>query len=202
MCLLSSAQAQSQELTSRSLTHHITSRPLTRLHFLASILPLLILNTTDLTYTHTTTMSTPKARMMAVRRQIVRTFKKHQLTLQVDAMEYLEDTLEQQMVPTEDMSDTLENIALGYVAREGKIWLGNDISPPPPLSLQKLTTDRLFFKKNRPEPGQPCPPRECPRKHAEMDPPPAREAHTEHARPTQIPTHPDTITTETTASTF
>ncbi|KAG0082944.1 DNA polymerase epsilon subunit 2 [Podila epicladia] len=64
-------------------------------------------------------MSTPKARMMAVRRQIVRTFKKHQLTLQVDAMEYLEDTLEQQMVPAEDMNDTLENIALGYVAREG-----------------------------------------------------------------------------------
>lgn len=57
--------------------------------------------------------------MMAVRRQIVRTFKKHQLTLQVDAMEYLEDTLEQQMVPPEDMNDTLENIALGYVAREG-----------------------------------------------------------------------------------
>ncbi|KAF9328814.1 DNA-directed DNA polymerase epsilon, subunit B [Podila minutissima] len=64
-------------------------------------------------------MSTPKARMMAVRRQIVRTFKKHQLTLQVDAMEYLEDTLEQQLVPPEDMNDTLENIALGYVAREG-----------------------------------------------------------------------------------
>ncbi|KAG0027319.1 DNA polymerase epsilon subunit 2 [Podila clonocystis] len=64
-------------------------------------------------------MSTSKARMMAVRRQIVRTFKKHQLTMQVDAMEYLEDTLEQQMVPAEDMNDTLENIALGYVAREG-----------------------------------------------------------------------------------
>ncbi|KAG0348790.1 DNA polymerase epsilon subunit 2 [Podila humilis] len=64
-------------------------------------------------------MSTPKAKMMAVRRQIVRTFKKHQLTLQVDAMDYLQDTLDQQMVPQEDMNDTLENIALGYVAREG-----------------------------------------------------------------------------------
>lgn len=84
--------------------------------------------------------------MMAVRRQIVRTFKKHQLTLQVDAMEYLEDTLEQQLVPPEDMNDTLENIALGYVAREGTVLLGTTFSPPP--SLQKttsLTTDRWFF---------------------------------------------------------
>ncbi|KAG0003939.1 DNA-directed DNA polymerase epsilon, subunit B [Modicella reniformis] len=64
-------------------------------------------------------MSTPKARMMAVRRQIVRTFKKHQLTLQLDATEYLEGTLEAQNVPPEDLNDTLENIATGYVAREG-----------------------------------------------------------------------------------
>ncbi|KAF9422305.1 DNA-directed DNA polymerase epsilon, subunit B [Podila epigama] len=64
-------------------------------------------------------MSTPKARMMSIRRQIVRVFKKHQLTLQLDAMECLEDTLEQQGVPPEDLNDTLENIALGYVAREG-----------------------------------------------------------------------------------
>ncbi|KAI1321746.1 DNA-directed DNA polymerase epsilon, subunit B [Mortierella claussenii] len=64
-------------------------------------------------------MSTPKARMMAVRRQIVRTFKKHQLTLQLDATEFLEETLEAQNVPSEDLNDTLENIAVGYVAREG-----------------------------------------------------------------------------------
>ncbi|KAF9192802.1 DNA-directed DNA polymerase epsilon, subunit B [Haplosporangium sp. Z 767] len=64
-------------------------------------------------------MSTPKARMMAVRRQIVRTFKKHQLTLQLDATEFLEATLEAQNVPPEDLNDTLENIAAGYVAREG-----------------------------------------------------------------------------------
>lgn len=64
-------------------------------------------------------MSTPKARMMAVRRQIVRTFKKHQLTLQLDATEFIEDTLEAQNVPPEDLVDTLENIATGYVAREG-----------------------------------------------------------------------------------
>lgn len=56
---------------------------------------------------------------MAVRRQIVRTFKKHQLTLQLDATEYLEETLEVQNVPSEDLNDTLENIAAGYVAREG-----------------------------------------------------------------------------------
>jgi len=56
---------------------------------------------------------------MAVRRQIVRTFKKHQLTLQIDATEYLEETLEAQDVPAEDLNDTLENIAAGYVAREG-----------------------------------------------------------------------------------
>ncbi|KAF9112413.1 DNA-directed DNA polymerase epsilon, subunit B [Mortierella sp. AM989] len=65
------------------------------------------------------TMSTPKARMMAIRRQIVRTFKKHQLTLQLDATEFLEETLENQNVPPEDLNDTLENIAAGYVAREG-----------------------------------------------------------------------------------
>ncbi|KAF9896757.1 DNA-directed DNA polymerase epsilon, subunit B, partial [Lobosporangium transversale] len=64
-------------------------------------------------------MSTPKARMMAVRRQIVRTFKKHQLTLQLDATEFLEQTLEAQDIPPEDLNDTLENIAVGYVAREG-----------------------------------------------------------------------------------
>ncbi|KAG0207905.1 DNA polymerase epsilon subunit 2 [Mortierella sp. GBA30] len=64
-------------------------------------------------------MSTPKARVLAVRRQIVRTFKKHQLTLQVDATEFLEETLEAQNVPPEDLLDTLENIATGYVAREG-----------------------------------------------------------------------------------
>ncbi|KAF9585227.1 DNA-directed DNA polymerase epsilon, subunit B [Lunasporangiospora selenospora] len=57
--------------------------------------------------------------MMAVRRQIVRSFKKHQLTLQVDATEYLEATLEAQNVPDEDLGDTLDNIATGYVAREG-----------------------------------------------------------------------------------
>lgn len=56
---------------------------------------------------------------MAVRRQIVRTFKKHQLTLQLDATEYLEETLEAQDIPAEDLNDTLENIAAGYVAREG-----------------------------------------------------------------------------------
>ncbi|KAK3829292.1 MAG: DNA polymerase alpha/epsilon subunit B-domain-containing protein [Benniella sp.] len=64
-------------------------------------------------------MSASKARTMAVRRQIVRTFKKHQLTLQIDATEYLEETLEAQDVPAEDLNDTLENIATGYVAREG-----------------------------------------------------------------------------------
>ncbi|KAI7830646.1 DNA polymerase alpha/epsilon subunit B-domain-containing protein [Gamsiella multidivaricata] len=64
-------------------------------------------------------MSTSRARMMAARRQIVRTFKKHQLTLQLDATEYLEETLESQNVPPEDLNDTLENIAAGYVAREG-----------------------------------------------------------------------------------
>ncbi|KAG0263305.1 DNA polymerase epsilon subunit 2 [Actinomortierella ambigua] len=55
----------------------------------------------------------------AVRRLIVRTFKKHQLTLQLDATEYLEDTLEAQAVPSEDLNDTLENVAVHYVAREG-----------------------------------------------------------------------------------
>ncbi|KAG0236585.1 DNA-directed DNA polymerase epsilon, subunit B [Actinomortierella wolfii] len=55
----------------------------------------------------------------AVRRLIVRTFKKHQLTLQLDATEYLEETLEAQMVPPEDLNDTLENVAVHYVAREG-----------------------------------------------------------------------------------
>ncbi|KAF8928204.1 DNA polymerase alpha/epsilon subunit B-domain-containing protein [Dissophora ornata] len=64
-------------------------------------------------------MSSAKAHMMAVRRRIVRTFRKHQLTVQVDAIEYLEETLEAQDVPPEDLDDTLENIAVGYVAREG-----------------------------------------------------------------------------------
>ncbi|KAF9969124.1 DNA-directed DNA polymerase epsilon, subunit B [Actinomortierella ambigua] len=54
----------------------------------------------------------------AVRRLIVRTFKKHQLTLQLDATEYLEETLEAQNVPPEDLNDTLENVAVHYVARE------------------------------------------------------------------------------------
>ncbi|GJJ75667.1 DNA polymerase epsilon subunit 2 [Entomortierella parvispora] len=63
-------------------------------------------------------MST-KARTMAMRRQMVRTFKKHQLTLQLDATEFLEGTLIAQDVPPEDLNDTLENIAEGYVAREG-----------------------------------------------------------------------------------
>ncbi|KAF9433469.1 DNA-directed DNA polymerase epsilon, subunit B [Entomortierella beljakovae] len=64
-------------------------------------------------------MSSSNSRMMAVRRQVVRTFKKHQLTLQVDAIEYLEMILKAQDVPQEDLNDTLENIAAGYVAREG-----------------------------------------------------------------------------------
>lgn len=55
-----------------------------------------------------------------MRRQMVRTFKKHQLTLQLDATEFLEGTLIAQEVPPEDLNDTLENIAEGYVAREGK----------------------------------------------------------------------------------
>ncbi|KAG0218106.1 DNA-directed DNA polymerase epsilon, subunit B [Mortierella sp. NVP41] len=63
-------------------------------------------------------MSTAKAKMN-VRRQIVRSFKKQQLTLQADAMSFLEDTLEAQNVPPEDLNDTLDNIVSGYVAREG-----------------------------------------------------------------------------------
>ena len=55
-----------------------------------------------------------------MRRQMVRTFKKHQLTLQLDATEFLEGTLIAQDVPPEDLNDTLENIAEGYVAREGR----------------------------------------------------------------------------------
>ncbi|KAG0056597.1 DNA polymerase epsilon subunit 2 [Gryganskiella cystojenkinii] len=64
-------------------------------------------------------MSSTKARTMAMRRQMFRTFKRHQLTLQLDATEFLEGTLIAQDVPPEDLNDTLENIAEGYVAREG-----------------------------------------------------------------------------------
>ncbi|KAG0374933.1 DNA-directed DNA polymerase epsilon, subunit B [Mortierella sp. AD032] len=63
-------------------------------------------------------MSTARAKLN-IRRQIVRSFKKQQLTLQADAMTFLEDTLEAQNVPTEDLNDTLDNIVAGYVAREG-----------------------------------------------------------------------------------
>jgi hypothetical protein len=63
-------------------------------------------------------MSTARAKLN-IRRQIVRSFKKQQLTLQADAMTFLEDTLEAQNVPPEDLNDTLDNIVAGYVAREG-----------------------------------------------------------------------------------
>ncbi|KAF9134753.1 DNA-directed DNA polymerase epsilon, subunit B [Mortierella sp. 14UC] len=63
-------------------------------------------------------MSTPRAKLN-IRRQIVRSFKKQQLTLQADAMTFLEDTLDAQNVPPEDLNDTLDNIVAGYVAREG-----------------------------------------------------------------------------------
>ncbi|KAF9903217.1 DNA-directed DNA polymerase epsilon, subunit B [Linnemannia zychae] len=63
-------------------------------------------------------MSTARAKLN-IRRQIVRSFKKQQLTLQADAMTFLEDTLESQNVPSEDLNDTLDNIVAGYVAREG-----------------------------------------------------------------------------------
>lgn len=63
-------------------------------------------------------MSTARAKLVT-RKQIVRSFKKQQLTLQADAMTFLEDTLEAQNVPPEDLNDTLDNIVSGYVAREG-----------------------------------------------------------------------------------
>lgn len=63
-------------------------------------------------------MSTARAKLV-IRKQIVRSFKKQQLTLQADAMTFLEDTLEAQNVPPEDLNDTLDNIVSGYVAREG-----------------------------------------------------------------------------------
>ncbi|KAF9931098.1 DNA-directed DNA polymerase epsilon, subunit B [Linnemannia zychae] len=63
-------------------------------------------------------MSTAREKL-AIRRQIVRSFKKQQLTLQADAMTFLEDTLEAQNVPSEDLNDTLDNIVSGYIAREG-----------------------------------------------------------------------------------
>lgn len=64
-------------------------------------------------------MSTARAKLV-IRKQIVRSFKKQQLTLQADAMTFLEDTLEAQNVPPEDLNDTLDNIVSGYVAREGR----------------------------------------------------------------------------------
>ncbi|KAG0288705.1 DNA-directed DNA polymerase epsilon, subunit B [Linnemannia gamsii] len=63
-------------------------------------------------------MSTARAKLI-IRKQIVRSFKKQQLTLQAEAMTFLEDTLEAQNVPSEDLNDTLDNIVSGYVAREG-----------------------------------------------------------------------------------
>ncbi|KAF8979446.1 DNA-directed DNA polymerase epsilon, subunit B [Entomortierella lignicola] len=93
-------------------------------------------------------MSTPKARMMAIRRQIVRTFKKHQLTLQLDATEFLEETLEAQNVPPEDLIDTLENIASGYVAREG-VNLVNRVRLETVLESMQKWTHRLHEKPTR-----------------------------------------------------